>query len=58
MSGKSHFQELHDVIRELVSQLSVEETQDFLDILYNKLEELRNEQAANLQENIGASRQG
>ena len=41
---------------ELISQLSDEETKSFADILQNKLEELRNEQATNLQEDIGASR--
>jgi polyhydroxyalkanoate synthesis regulator phasin len=55
MSGKEHFQKLHDVMAELIGQLDAEESKVFVEKFQNKLEELRNEQAANLQEDIGAS---
>jgi len=63
MSCKEHFQKLHDVMAELINQLNAElisqlnadEAKVFVEKFQNKLEELRNEQATNLQEDIGAS---
>lgn len=40
---------------ELISQLNADEAKVFVEKFQNKLEELRNEQATNLQEDIGAS---
>lgn len=58
MSCKGHFKKLHDVMVELIASLDPESAQAFTEALNKKLEELRNEQATNLQEDTGASRQG
>lgn len=56
MSCKGHFKELHDVIAELIKNVDAKTVQSFNQAISKKLEELHNEQAANLQENTGASR--
>lgn len=56
MIYKGHMQTLHDLIREILEPLDLETIQTFHDVFSTKMENLKNEQATNLQKDPGASR--
>lgn len=55
MTCNKNFEDLHDLMCEILEPLDLETVRDFHNAFKTKMEKLKNEQATNLQKDPGAS---